>query len=270
MASAKIVMLGMGGVGKSAFTLQFFSSTFVETYDPTLEDSYRKTIEVDDIPIVLNIYDTAGQEEYSAMRDEYMRAGEGLLLVYGITARNSFKEIGTFHEQILRVKDQDYVPVILAANKCDLEYERQVGMHEGRDFAKQLGCGFMETSAKDRINVDEAFSSLVREIRKYNKYGKEQTGRPAMPLADKGLSGLYNSAQDDGHGGCCSSCVVVWVHAVFSYTSHRYQLPVEINPRGVRNRVFALRYDWGPNAQILVLTHKLCHILFQRSIAMIH
>lgn len=65
----------------------------------------------------------------SAMRDQYMRAGEGFLLVYGITARNSFKEIGTFHEQILRVKDQDYVPVILAANKCDLEYERQVGMH---------------------------------------------------------------------------------------------------------------------------------------------
>jgi GTPase KRas protein len=205
----KIVVVGGGGVGKSALTIQFIQSHFVNEYDPTLEDTYRKQVAIDDEVALLDVLDTAGQEEYSAMRDQYMRAGEGFLLVYGITARNSFKEIGTFHEQILRVKDQDYVPVILAANKCDLEYERQVGMHEGRDFAKQLGCGFMETSAKDRINVDEAFSSLVREIRKYNKYGKEQTGRPAMPLADKGLSGLYNSAQDDGHGGCCSSCVVV-------------------------------------------------------------
>jgi GTPase KRas protein len=117
-----------------------------------------------------------------------MRTGEGFLLVYSITSRNSFEEISTFHQQILRVKDKDSFPVILVANKCDLEYERQVGMNgesalisnvrtlyqllsfsEGRDLAKHLGCKFIETSAKQRINVDEAFSNLVREIRKYNK-----------------------------------------------------------------------------------------------------
>jgi len=121
-----------------------------------------------------------------------MRTGEGFLLVYSITSRNSFEEISTFHQQILRVKDKDSFPVILIANKCDLEYERQVGMNgtyphtrpspgpsvittddvtitEGRDLAKHLGCRFIETSAKQRINVDEAFSNLVREIRKYNK-----------------------------------------------------------------------------------------------------
>lgn len=98
-----------------------------------------------------------------------MRTGEGFLLVYSITSRNSFDEIGTFHQQILRVKDKDYFPVIVVANKCDLEYERQVGGHEGRELAKQFGCSFIETSAKQRLNVDEAFSNLVREIRKYNK-----------------------------------------------------------------------------------------------------
>ena len=133
------------------------------------------------------------------MREQYMRTGEGFLLVYSITSRNSFEEISTFHQQILRVKDKDSFPVILIANKCDLEYERQVGMNgtchyatpspvpsvattddisrhsltvmitEGRDLAKHLGCRFIETSAKQRINVDEAFSNLVREIRKYNK-----------------------------------------------------------------------------------------------------
>jgi GTPase SAR1 family protein len=65
----------------------------------------------------------------SAMREQYMRTGEGFLLVYSITSRNSFEEISTFHQQILRVKDQDTFPVIVVANKCDLEYERQVGMN---------------------------------------------------------------------------------------------------------------------------------------------
>ena len=64
-----------------------------------------------------------------AMREQYMRTGEGFLLVYSITSRNSFEEISTFHQQILRVKDKDSFPVILIANKCDLEYERQVGMN---------------------------------------------------------------------------------------------------------------------------------------------
>jgi len=128
---------------------------------------------------------------YSAMREQYMRTGEGFLLVYSITSRNSFEEISLFHQQILRVKDQDTFPVIVVANKCDLEYERQVGMNgtcranwlvldlrglffvEGRDLARHFGCKFIETSAKQRINVDEAFTNLVREIRKYNKVCKE-------------------------------------------------------------------------------------------------
>lgn len=63
------------------------------------------------------------------MREQYMRTGEGFLLVYSITSRNSFEEISIFHQQILRVKDQDSFPVIVVANKCDLEYERQVGMN---------------------------------------------------------------------------------------------------------------------------------------------
>lgn len=64
-----------------------------------------------------------------AMREQYMRTGEGFLLVYSITSRNSFEEISTFHQQILRVKDQDSFPVVVVANKCDLEFERQVGMN---------------------------------------------------------------------------------------------------------------------------------------------
>ena len=119
------------------------------------------------------------------MREQYMRTGEGFLLVYSITSRDSFEEISTFHQQIAGVKGQNSFPMIVVANKCDLEYERQVDMNgmatrslqrealhcnlEGRALARQLGCKFIETSAKERINVDEAFSNLVREIRKCDK-----------------------------------------------------------------------------------------------------
>jgi small GTP-binding protein len=72
------------------------------------------------------VLDTAGQEEYSAMREQYMRTGEGFLLVYSITDRQSYEEIMTFQQQILRVKDKDYFPMIVVGNKCDLDGERQV------------------------------------------------------------------------------------------------------------------------------------------------
>ncbi|KAG6806079.1 hypothetical protein H0H87_003172, partial [Tephrocybe sp. NHM501043] len=101
--------------------------------------------------------------------ESHLRMGEGFLLVYSITSRHSLEEIRALHQRIVRAKKQDSFPVILVANKCDLQHDRQVDMDEGRDLAKQFGCRFIETSAKQCINVDEAFSDLVREIRKYSK-----------------------------------------------------------------------------------------------------
>jgi len=204
----KLVVVGGGGVGKSALTIQFIQSHFVIEYDPTIEDSYRKQCVIDDEVALLDVLDTAGQEEYGAMREQYMRSGEGFLLVYSITSRDSFEEISTFHQQILRVKDQDSFPVIVVANKCDLEYERQVGMNEGRDLAKHFGCKFIETSAKQRINVDEAFTNLVREIRRFNK--EHASARPTMP-GGGGSQGPYGGADshENHSSGCCNGCVVL-------------------------------------------------------------
>lgn len=103
--------------------------------DVPLPDSYRKQCVIDDEVALLDVLDTAGQEEYSAMREQYMRTGEGFLLVYSITSRQSFEEITTFQQQILRVKDKDYFPMVVVGNKCDLEGEREVtrqGMSESR------------------------------------------------------------------------------------------------------------------------------------------
>lgn len=161
----KLVVVGGGGVGKSALTIQLIQSHFVDEYDPTIEDSYRKQCTLDGELVLLDILDTAGQEEYSAMREQYMRTGEGFLLVYSINSRNSLEELQSFYEQIQRVKDTDSVPVLVVGNKCDLEIERQVSYEEGLSLAKSFNCPFLETSAKQRINVEEAFYGLVRSIR---------------------------------------------------------------------------------------------------------
>jgi GTPase KRas protein len=168
MTEYKLVIVGGGGVGKSALTIQLIQNHFIDEYDPTIEDSYRKQVTIDDETCLLDILDTAGQEEYSAMRDQYMRTGQGFLCTFAITSRSSFDEITSFREQILRVKDEDQVPMVLIGNKCDLEQERQVTTVEGQDLAKSFGCPFYETSAKARINVEDAFYQLVREIRKDN------------------------------------------------------------------------------------------------------
>lgn len=168
----KLVVVGGGGVGKSALTIQLIQSYFVDEYDPTIEDSYRKQVVIDDKVSILDILDTAGQEEYSAMREQYMRTGEGFLLVYSVTSRNSFDELLSYYQQIQRVKDSDYIPVVVVGNKLDLENERQVSYEDGLRLAKQLNAPFLETSAKQAINVDEAFYGLIRLVRddggKYN------------------------------------------------------------------------------------------------------
>eukprot|EP00003_Mantamonas_plastica_P007684 TRINITY_DN16546_c0_g1_i1.p1 TRINITY_DN16546_c0_g1~~TRINITY_DN16546_c0_g1_i1.p1 ORF type:complete len:204 (-),score=77.21 TRINITY_DN16546_c0_g1_i1:62-637(-) len=160
----KLCMLGGGGVGKSALTIWFVHRHFVEVYDPTIEDSYRTQATVDDSHYMLEIIDTAGQEEYSCMRPGYMRAGEGFLMVFDVTQQSSFDEICGFREELLRVKDSDDVPMVLVGNKCDLVSERQVSKSEGEQLAKSFGCKYIEASAKECINVEEAFHECVRTI----------------------------------------------------------------------------------------------------------
>ena len=162
----KLVVLGGGGVGKSALTIRLVTDNFLEEYDPTIEDSYRKEVMVDESCALLDILDTAGQEEYSSMQDQWMREGKGFLLVYSITSQNTYDEITLFKDKILRAKDMDKVPMVLVGNKCDLENEREVSTEQGKKLAIEWGCPYMEVSAKERIRNDECFHEVVREIRR--------------------------------------------------------------------------------------------------------
>ncbi|ODV89008.1 hypothetical protein CANCADRAFT_132871 [Tortispora caseinolytica NRRL Y-17796] len=180
----KLVVVGGGGVGKSALTIQLIQGQFVDEYDPTIEDSYKKECTIDGKVVLLDVLDTAGQEEYAAMRGQYMQSGEGFLLVYSVTSRSSFDEIQVFQQQILRVKDRDSVPMILVGNKCDLDSEREVSFDEGRELANKYGCPFFETSAKLDVNVEEVFYQLVREIREASRPSRKQSTADAQePVA---------------------------------------------------------------------------------------
>jgi len=157
-------VLGSGGVGKSAITVQFVQGIFVEKYDPTIEDSYRKMVEVDGNQFMLEILDTAGTEQFTAMRDLYMKNGQGFVLAYSIIAQSTFNDIPELRDQIVRVKDTENIPTVLVGNKCDLADQRVITTEQGQALATKFNCKFIEASAKTKINVDEIFQTLVRLI----------------------------------------------------------------------------------------------------------
>lgn len=165
MRDYKLVVLGAGGVGKSSLTVQFVQGVYLDTYDPTIEDSYRKTIEIDNKVFDLEILDTAGVAQFTAMRELYIKSGMGFLLVYSVTDRDSLRELMELKEQVLRIKDSERVPMVLVGNKADLVDDRRITVEEGIGVSSQWGkVPFYETSALLRSNVDEVFVDLVRQI----------------------------------------------------------------------------------------------------------
>ncbi|KAK6980574.1 P-loop containing nucleoside triphosphate hydrolase protein [Favolaschia claudopus] len=185
-----IAVLGDGGVGKTALAVQFTLNCFVgqfpvifrwkycvfiigmlatqrallQTYDPTIEDAYRKQFVLDNSMCFVEVIDTAGQEEYGALRDQWVREGQGFILVYSIASRSSFDRLELFREAARRVKTGNPI-LMLAGNKADKLSEREVSKEEGAALAQQFGCDFMETSAKTTQNVERVFANLVRALR---------------------------------------------------------------------------------------------------------
>jgi GTPase KRas protein len=161
---------------------------------------------------MLEVLDTAAQEEYTALRDPWIRDGEGFVLVYSITKRRSFELISRFHNQIQRVKEasasspsypgspfapQHYnpakmPPIMLVGNNSDLVTEREVSRKEGYDLARELGCNFVEASVKNCINVEKAFYDVVRQLRR-----ERMEARQRMLAASREVTqGHYAPRQD--------------------------------------------------------------------------
>lgn len=168
---------------------------------------------------MLEILDTAGQEEYTALRDQWIRDGEGFILVYSITSRNSYDRIRRFFNQVQRVKESNHpgsptghsylqhhmqngpvysgpVPVMLVGNKSDKHHEREVSSQEGQALARELGCEFVEASAKNCVNVEKAFFDVVRLLRRQRQNPISPSDRrPTQPLGSR-----HDRHRDDDGG----------------------------------------------------------------------
>ncbi|KAK3796527.1 hypothetical protein RRG08_003245 [Elysia crispata] len=153
------------GCYSQTLTLQFMYDEFIEDYEPTKADSYRKKVVLDGEEVQIDILDTAGQEDYAAIRDNYFRSGEGFLCVFSIKEQESFQATQDFREQILRVKNDENIPFLLVGNMADLAEQRQVSEDEALKRAQEWKVHYVETSAKTRANVDKVFYDLMREIR---------------------------------------------------------------------------------------------------------
>merc|ERR1711997_1068027 len=193
----KIVILGGGGVGKSCLTFRLVHDSFVEKYDPTIEDSYRKdNFFVDGESVSIEILDTAGQDTYAGMRDLYYKSGDGFLMVYSVTDSSSLEDVKERYQSLLdstSATPQTCKPVIFVGNKCDLDNDRVLSKEQGKAVADELGggrIGHHESSAKNNINVTEVFQDIIRVIK--------------VEDANKGKKGKKNSK-----GGGKSRCTII-------------------------------------------------------------
>ncbi|KAI9102420.1 ras family-domain-containing protein [Phlyctochytrium arcticum] len=164
----ELVVVGSGGVGKSCLTVRFLKDEFTNDYDPTIEENYRKNINVDNSACTVNIIDTAGQHEYTALRDQHLKDGKGFMLVFALDDKSTFEEVKQLREQIVKLKDTRRVPLVVCGNKCDLP-EDQIEVTDATvdAFCLQQKIPYLKTSAKDNTNVTESFHHLVRECRRY-------------------------------------------------------------------------------------------------------
>ncbi|CAJ0839260.1 9301_t:CDS:10 [Entrophospora sp. SA101] len=179
--SYNLVVLGDINVGKTALIIQ--------TYDPTIVISYKKQTIIDGQPCVIYVLETAGQGEHTPLWDQWIRDGEGFLLVYSVSSRSTFEQVERFKNQIVRIKGSNKIPLILVGNKPDEHTEQEVSREEGMNMAKRLSCEFFESSAKTLVNVERPFYTVVQMIRQKSiseeeKWFKNQLKRECILFLD--------------------------------------------------------------------------------------
>ncbi|KAJ4495101.1 small GTPase superfamily [Lentinula edodes] len=173
MAQFKVVVLGAGGVGKSALTVRFIQDIFVENYDPTIEEEYRRSISVDGTLTTLEVLDTAGLEQFTSLNEVYIKAGKGFILVFSLTQEASLKEVDHLRKQIIRIKGEaGAIPIVVVGTKLDLVNEREVHRNTIQALASRWKLPFYETSSKRNWHISDVFEDLVRQMRA--RYPPEQ------------------------------------------------------------------------------------------------
>ncbi|XP_002128233.1 GTP-binding protein Rheb [Ciona intestinalis] len=160
----KLAIMGYRSVGKSSITIQFVDNQFVESYDPTIENTFTRQIKVLNQEYKLNIVDTAGQDEYSLFPVSYSLDIHGYILVYSVTSAKSFEVVKVIYDKLLDMVGRIKIPIVLVGNKTDLHMHRKVTTDEGQKLAQTWNAIFLETSAKDNLDVQEIFKKVILEM----------------------------------------------------------------------------------------------------------
>ncbi|XP_058207501.1 ras-related protein RABD2a [Rhododendron vialii] len=194
----KLLLIGDSGVGKSCLLLRFADDSYVDSYISTIGVDFKiRTVEQDGKTIKLQIWDTAGQERFRTITSSYYRGAHGIIIVYDITDQESFNNVKQWLSEIDRYASEN-VNKVLVGNKCDLTSKRAVSYEEAKAFADEIGIPFMETSAKDSTNVEQAFMAMAADIK------NRMASQPAMNNARPPT--VQIRGQPVGQkSGCCSS-----------------------------------------------------------------
>jgi Ras-related protein Rap-1A/Ras-related protein Rap-1B len=172
----KVAVMGGGGVGKSTLTVQYVQQTFINKYDPTIEDSYRKQTTINGKMTMLEILDTAGTEQFVSMRDIYINNSDCIIVAYSIISKSSLDDAINIHDHITLINEnQNTEPIIiLCGTKCDIEEERVIDKEQGQSLADEWGCLFIETSAKLNKNINECFELVCSQVIQKNNMIKNK------------------------------------------------------------------------------------------------
>jgi Ras-related protein Rab-1A len=174
----KVLLLGNSDVGKSSIILRYVDQTWSDIFVPTIGVDFKvKTLVIDKKNVKMQIWDTAGQERFRTVVSSYFKGSHGIFIIYDITNRESFKNLENWLGEIEK-NASDKVLKILIGNKCDLEQEREIQFEEGQAFANRNGMQFIETSAKNNTNINEAFEALAKLMIQFsneNKFLKNET-----------------------------------------------------------------------------------------------
>ena len=171
----KVLLLGNSDVGKSSLLLRYVDSVWNDAFVPTIGVDFKvKTLTINEKRVKMQIWDTAGQERFRTVVSTYFRGAHGILLLYDVTNKDSFKNLENWLIEIEK-NAKEKVLKILIGNKCDLTDDREISTEEGKAFALRNGMEFMETSAKMNTNVTEAFETLGKLMIEFNSKGNQGT-----------------------------------------------------------------------------------------------
>jgi len=194
----KLLLIGDSGVGKSCLLLRFADDTYTESYISTIGVDFKiRTIELEGKTVKLQIWDTAGQERFRTITSSYYRGAHGIIVVYDVTDNDTFTNVKQWLQEIDRYASEG-VNKLLVGNKSDLTSKKVVEYSVAKEFADQLKIPFLETSAKNALNVEQAFLTMAKEI-------KDRMGSTSTTAGGAKSSTVTpgQSVQQQASGGCC-------------------------------------------------------------------